>query len=264
MATPCVFFDLDGTLVRWQWSHAWIVALANAGLIERVVLQRSEKALNAYRKRKGDFDDFVNEMISAFFQDKRMNGVRLSDVRFVSDRLAQESGDYVHVFTRELNLAAKELGYARAIITGSPAVAAKAFGDRHDIPLIMGTEFQNDGKTYTAGEIIECFTRKDEALERLAQAHDIDLGQSVAVGDSQSDAPMLKRVSWPVAFQPNLELEEIAEQYRWPVVTEKKHIRAYEWDDRNMMRETRLDCILPQRLAHALHERLRALQAYRR
>ncbi len=254
-----VFFDLDGTLLRWQWFHAWIIFLVKAGLIERVVLQRSKKALTAYRKRSGDFEQFINEIVVAFFDEHRMSGVRISDVEYASRRLAEKGSDYVHVFTRELNLAAKEIGYRCAIITGSPTIAARAFAERHDIPIVMGTDLPNDGKRFTDGPIVEWLHRKDEAIEYLAKKYGIDLQQSVAIGDSEGDAKMFERVGYPIAFNPNMGLKRLAHG-KWPIVVERKLIYATSWSKKGRYVQADLVDCLPAPLGEALTNRLNKLE----
>jgi phosphoserine phosphatase len=262
MKKPCVFFDLDGTFLRWQHCHAFIVALVHAGLIENVVLQRLEKAFTAYKKRQGEFGDFANEMVAGLFSEDRLCGVRVSDMEHVCKRLAQESGDYVHIFTRELNIAARELGYERAIITGSPTVSAEAFAEHHDIPIVLGTDFPNDGERYIKGNVFDWVDKKDEAIQELANKYNLDLTESVAVGDSESDTRMLGRVRYPIAFNPNSGLYRAAAAYDWPIVTERKLVYALSWMNGVGLAQAELAKILPQKLGTRLKERLEALNVY--
>jgi len=259
VSKPGGFFDLDGTFVRWQWSHAWIVALANAGLIERVVLDRTDEALVAYRKRQGDFDVFVNEMVQTFFDEERLVGVRVSDVEYVSQRLAVDGGDYVHVFARELNEAARELGYVCAIVTGSPTIAARAFADKHGIPIVLGTNLPNDGQRYTGGNVSHWMGRKHIAVQQIAKEHDIDLSRSFAIGDSEGDAKMFERVGYPIAFNPNMGLKRLAHG-KWPIVVERKLIYATSWSKKGRYVQADLVDCLPAPLGEALTNRLNKLE----
>lgn len=258
MSKPGGFWDLDGTFVRWQLSHAWIVALANAGLIERVVLDRTEEALVAYRKRKGDFEVFVNEMIHTFFKEERLVNVRVSDVEHVSRRVAHESGDYIHVFARELNETARELGFVCAIVTGSPTVVARAFADKHGIPIVVGTDIPNDGQRFTGGKLNDWLQRKHIAVQQIAKEHDIDLSRSFAIGDSESDARMLESVGYPIAFNPNIGLKTLSHG-RWPVVVERKLIYVTSWSKMGRYVQTDLIDCLPAPLGETLTKRLKKL-----
>lgn len=259
MSTPAVFFDWDGTFGRWQLCHDWIVAMVEANLFPRVVLDRADTALQAYRNRQLPFEKFISTLVEAYQGEERMKGVRLSDVEFVSKRLAEKRGDRVHVFTRELNLAAQELGYECAIITGSPVIAIAPFAERHGIKLHLGTAHGVDKQGRFIGDApMEWSTRKGAAVRKLQKEHDLDLERSVAIGDSESDAQMLECVKYPIAFNPNMGLRNLAQsraRSKWPIVVERKLIYTFAWD-RLALLQCSLDEFLPAELAENLTARL--------
>jgi HAD superfamily hydrolase (TIGR01490 family) len=59
---------------------------------------------------------------------------------------------------------------------------------------------------------------KAEAIRELAAREDIDLTQSYAYSDSESDLPMLRAVGHPVAVNPDRALERIARSEGWRVM----------------------------------------------
>jgi len=54
--------------------------------------------------------------------------------------------------------------------------------------------------------------------------HDLTLEGSYGVGDTESDAKFLEIVENPIAFNPNHNLKEIAEEKGWMIVVEKKDV----------------------------------------
>ena len=64
--------------------------------------------------------------------------------------------------------------------------------------------------TYRAG--------KAEAIRIVAGERGIDLGESYAYSDSESDLPMLTAVGHPVAVNPDSELERIARENGWQIM----------------------------------------------
>lgn len=234
--------------------------MVHAGLFPKVVLDRADTALQAYRDRKLPFEKFISTLVEAYQGELRMKGIRLSDAQFVSERLAEERGDRVHVFTRELNQAAQELGYECAIITGSPGIAIAPFAKRHGIKLYLGTAHDIDTqKQFTGGTPKEWFTHKRDAVMKLQKKHDLDLDASVAIGDSESDAQMLECVKYPIAFNPNKGLRNLAERNEWSLVTERKLIYTFGWDHGHLLQCT-LDEFLPSELAENLTNRLEKLE----
>ena len=59
---------------------------------------------------------------------------------------------------------------------------------------------------------------KAEAIRELAEREGIDLAQSYAYSDSESDLPMLRAVGHPVAVNPDRALEKIARAEGWRVM----------------------------------------------
>lgn len=61
-------------------------------------------------------------------------------------------------------------------------------------------------------------SEKAEAVRRLAEREDINLGESFAYSDSESDLPMLQVVGHPVAVNPDRDLLAVARQQGWAVL----------------------------------------------
>ena len=59
---------------------------------------------------------------------------------------------------------------------------------------------------------------KAEAIRGLAETEGIDLGESYAYSDSESDLPMLRAVGHPVAVNPDAELLRVAREEGWEVL----------------------------------------------
>jgi phosphoserine phosphatase len=60
---------------------------------------------------------------------------------------------------------------------------------------------------------------KAEAIRQVAASEGFDLSESYAYSDSESDLPMLRAVGHPVAVNPDSELEHVARQEGWQVIT---------------------------------------------
>ena len=59
---------------------------------------------------------------------------------------------------------------------------------------------------------------KAEAIRELAEREGIDLAESYAYSDSESDLPMLRAVGHPVAVNPDSALEKIARAEGWRIM----------------------------------------------
>ena len=59
---------------------------------------------------------------------------------------------------------------------------------------------------------------KAEAIKELAEREGIDLSESFAYSDSESDLPMMRAVGHPVAVNPDRELERVAREQGWRIM----------------------------------------------
>ena len=59
---------------------------------------------------------------------------------------------------------------------------------------------------------------KAEAIRELAEREGIDLAESYAYSDSESDLPMMRAVGHPVAVNPDRELERVAREEGWRIM----------------------------------------------
>jgi phosphoserine phosphatase len=59
---------------------------------------------------------------------------------------------------------------------------------------------------------------KAEAIRQLAEREGIDLSESYAYSDSESDLPMLRAVGHPVVVNPDSALEKVARAEGWRIM----------------------------------------------
>jgi phosphoserine phosphatase len=84
----------------------------------------------------------------------------------------------------------------------------------------IGTRSEIRDGVYT-GRPIGPFTYREgkaEAIRQLAAEEGIDLAESFAYSDSESDLPMLRAVGHPVAVNPDRALERIARAEGWRII----------------------------------------------
>jgi phosphoserine phosphatase len=59
---------------------------------------------------------------------------------------------------------------------------------------------------------------KAEAIREIADREGIDLAESFAYSDSESDLPMMRAVGYPVAVNPDAALEKVARSEGWRIM----------------------------------------------
>ena len=98
-------------------------------------------------------------------------------------------------------------------ITG--AIASKANIDEHG-------KFTGEMKFFAQGE------NKAIAIRELAQTRDIDLNESFAYSDSETDIPMLEAVGHAYAVNADRHLARAAHENQWPILNFKHPVRAHD------------------------------------
>jgi HAD superfamily hydrolase (TIGR01490 family) len=152
---------------------------------------------------------------------KSLEGVRVRDIeRLGADVLA---GVLPRIYPRMLALAHEHQDAGRRvyIVTAASQGLATLLAGVLVLDGAIGSEFSgvHDG-VYTGRPTGRFIYRgnKAKAIEELARREDIDLAESYAYSDSESDLPMLELVGHPVAVNPDPKLAKIARERGWEVL----------------------------------------------
>lgn len=91
--------------------------------------------------------------------------------------------------------------------------------------IVFGKVMEVDSRGRYAGHtVVEPVYGKRETLEAFVDAHHISLNDSIALGDTESDIPMLSMVERPICFNPNSVLYDDAKKRKWEIVVERKDV----------------------------------------
>jgi len=116
---------------------------------------------------------------------------------------------------RRLCRTLKRLGYKMALISGSFMTVAREVQRELGLDYAFANELQVDPVSgeftgYTVGPVVTP-QRKLVLLRRIAEVEGCDLSQTVAVGDGQSDIPMLEAAGLGVAFNGKPQVQAVAD-----------------------------------------------------
>jgi HAD superfamily hydrolase (TIGR01490 family) len=211
------FFDLDRTLIAGSSAFEWARAARRAGLVTR--RQLASDALANLRFRLRGSTDEETELLKQRVADA-LRGARVRDMeRLAPDVLA---GLLPRVYPRMLRLAYEhqDAGRPAYICTAASQEVADLLALVLRLDGGVGTRSEIVDGTYT-GRLAGPFTYREgkaEAIRELAEREGIDLAQSWAYSDSESDLPMLRTVGHPVAVNPDAELARVAREEGWEVL----------------------------------------------
>lgn len=215
-------FDIDGTIYRNSLMSQLHFALVRKGVFPPSAARDVRRQYMSWLDRKGLYRSYLMAMVREF--EKNIKGLKQDVVAEVSRSLMEEQRHRIYVYTSRL---IKELRKTHILIaiSGSPIEVVKEFNRYWKFDHVFGKVMETDSRgRYTGRTVVEPVYGKRETLEAFVDAHHISLNNSIAVGDTESDIPMLSMVERPICFNPNSLLYHEAKKRKWKVVVERKDV----------------------------------------
>lgn len=222
-------FDIDGTLFRWQLFHSVVFELIESGHIPQEAKQDIDLKMEQWRNRshRHAFHDYEMAVVHAF--KPHLAGLKASDLTAAADTVLARSGSQVYTYTRDLIEKLRGESYTLIALSGSQDEIVQRFAKIWNFDIALGQAYDAEDGVYTGtiptGRYL--VEQKGDLLKKLVKTHNLSWRESVAVGDSLSDAGMLQLVEKPIAFNPDDQLFAKAKEHRWKVVVERKNM-TYE------------------------------------
>jgi HAD superfamily hydrolase (TIGR01490 family) len=211
------FFDLDRTLMAGSSAFEFARASYRAGLLSRRDLAAGAWA-NLRFRLQGSTDAGTQALRDRILRDVR--GVRVRDLeRLAPDVLA---GVLPRVYPQMLRVAYEHQDAGRGVFicTAASQGMAEMLAGVLGFDGAIGARYEAVDGVYT-GRPGGPFTYRDgkaQAIRELAVAEGIELADSWAYSDSESDLPMLRAVGHPVAVNPDATLAQVAREEGWEVM----------------------------------------------
>ena len=116
------------------------------------------------------------------------------------------------------------------LVSMSPAEIVEPFAELLGITGAISSRAKIDDEGKFTGEM-EFFAQgenKAVAMRELAERRGIDLSESYAYSDSETDIPMLQTVGHAYAVNPDRQLTKIARENEWPLLSFTHPVRAHD------------------------------------
>lgn len=189
-----VCFDMDSTLIETEV----IDELAMRAGVGDKVKAITERAMRG----EIDFDESFRERVSL------LKGLDESVMRDIAEHLPVTEG------VGRMMEVLKRAGFKTAILSGGFTYFGNCLKQKFGIDYVYANELEIvDGKLTGryVGEIVNG-RRKAELLRLLAQVENIDIAQTIAVGDGANDLPMLATAGLGIAFHAKPKVKATAGQ----------------------------------------------------
>lgn len=215
-----VLFDLDNTLLAGDSDFAWAQFLIGKGVLDREVQEaKNVEFLEQYKAGTLDIFEFLDFQLAPLSRHPRAElDAWHAEFMDISVR------PMITARARELVDSHLDSGALVAVVTATNAFVTGPIVREFGIPHLVATiPAQNDGTftgkprgvpAFKAGKI----ERVDAWLESLG-LHFGSFERAWFYSDSHNDLPLLKRVSNPVAVDPDDSLRAHALAQGWPIIS---------------------------------------------
>lgn len=226
MSRKFAVFDIDGTLIRWQLYHALTDELAKRGYMQSLAHEAIKQARMDWKRRtyESAFRNYEKAVVAAY--EEILKSLTTEQLGKAVESVIDEYKDQTYAYTRQLINDLKAKDYILFAISGSQTELVAHIAAHYGFDDYSGTDYLQKGGLFT-GEKVFHARNKRKVLDKLIAKHDVNNKDSIAVGDSMSDVPMLEAVEQPIAFNPEIQLFEHAKTQSWKIVVERKNV-VYE------------------------------------
>jgi len=210
-------FDLDNTLLEGDSDYLWGQFLIEQGLVNGAHYEReNQRFYEEYRAGTLDIHAFLAFMLQplaehplaellawrAQFMEEKIQPILLPKASELVDR-HRVAGDTL------------------LIITATNRFITAPIAEQLGVPHLLASEPEFIDGRYTGRSTgIPCFQHgKVKRLDAWLEETGGDLAESWFYSDSHNDLPLLSRVTYPVAVDPDATLAGHAEEHSWPIIS---------------------------------------------
>ena len=190
-----ICFDMDSTLIQTEC----IDELAMRAGVGDKVKAITERAMRG----EIDFKESFTQRVSL------LKGLDISVMKDIADHLPITEG------ADRLMSVLKRCGYKIAILSGGFTYFGEQLRRRYGIDYVYANELEIDENGKLTGRYIGDIVdgkRKAELLKLIAQVEQVNLAQTIAVGDGANDLPMISEAGLGSAFHAKPRVKATAQQ----------------------------------------------------
>lgn len=221
------FFDIDGTVFRSSLLVRLVEELSRLGIFPTVAKQGYQKELLKWQNREGSYDAYINAVVKTFLL--HIKGVHYGTFLGAGRQVVAQHRKQVYRFTRDLILNLKRDKYFIVAISQSPKAVLDIFCQEYGFDKVYGRIYEIGPTDCFTGQVEgeHIIANKANIVKRVQETESVTMAESIAVGDTDGDIPMLELVEQPICFNPSATLFAHAQRMGWKVYVERKDV-VYE------------------------------------
>jgi len=210
-------FDLDNTLLGGDSDYLWGQFLVEQGLVDGEAYEReNQRFYDDYEAGTLDIHEYQAFML------RPLTEYPLTEMLAWREQFIAEKIQPI-LLPRAVDLLERHrtAGDTLLIVTATNRFITAPIAERFDVPHLLATEPEFTEGRFTGRLIgIPCFQHgKVERLDQWLAETGHDLAESWFYSDSHNDLPLLGRVTYPVAVDPDATLAQHARERGWPIIS---------------------------------------------
>jgi HAD superfamily hydrolase (TIGR01490 family) len=216
-ADSAAFFDLDKTLMEGSSAFHFARASYKAGQISKRQIA-SDAWANVRFRLQGSTDEATEALRRRVYE--AIAGRRVVDLARLTPQVLAGILPLVYPQMLEVAYRHQDAGRRVYIVTAASQEIAELLAHVLVFDGAIGARSEVRDGVYT-GQPEGPFTYREgkaEAIREVAAREGLDLAESYAYSDSESDLPMLRTVGHPVAVNPDAELARVARGEGWEIM----------------------------------------------
>jgi HAD superfamily phosphoserine phosphatase-like hydrolase len=223
-------FDIDGTIFRKNLAFELLNELSWMKIFPKTVRDELIALYGHWLDNEGTYEAYRVKLVDLY--EKNIEGKSQEDIIRAAKIVAQFNAKRTYIFAKKL-IEEMRPDHIMLMISGSPIEIVKEYAEILEFDAYFGSVYEIDKeKIFTGKTIFEPTHDKGAVVKQFVAENDISLVDSFGIGDTQSDASFLELVDLPIAFNPDLNLRQIAQEKKWKIMVEKKDV-IYEINNNN-------------------------------
>ena len=190
-----ICFDMDSTLIQTECIDE-LAARAGVGDKVKAITERAMRG-------EIDFKESFTERVAL------LKGLDVSVMQDIAEHMPITEG------ADRLMSVLKRCGYKIAILSGGFTFSGEQLRRRYGIDYVYANELEIDENGKLTGRYVGDIVdgkRKAELLKLIAQVEQVNLAQTIAVGDGANDLPMIAEAGLGIAFHAKPRVKATAQQ----------------------------------------------------
>lgn len=218
------FFDIDGTVFRSSLFIELVEGCIEAGVFPKDTHKGYLREYHAWQNREGSYESYITAVVNTFM--KHIRGVYYGDFADVGRKMVQAQGKQTYRYTRDLIQTLRAQGYFVVAISQSPKTILDEFCAAYGFDKVYGRIYELGPRDLFTGVVNDedFIANKANVIDRVLLKEGLTLEDSVGVGDTEGDIPLLESVAKPICFNPNQTLYRHAQKKGWQVIVERKDV----------------------------------------